>query len=89
MEAKPTFDNVLIKANPIENKTKSGFAIPDTAKQKPLQGSVIAVGPGKEGVNMNMVPGDEVLYMINAGTEITLDGEEFIIMKAEDIVLIL
>ena len=82
---KPLADRVLIKPAPSEEKTASGLYIPDTAKEKPLQGSVVAVGPGKTDEPMNVSEGDNVLYGKYAGTEITLDGETYIIMKESDV----
>lgn len=90
---KPLSDRVLVKADAAEEVTSSGLYIPDTAKEKPQQGTVISVGPGKieNGVKieMSVKKGDKVLYGKYAGTEVTLDGEEYLIMRESDIVGIL
>ncbi|HKK25483.1 MAG TPA: co-chaperone GroES, partial [Gracilimonas sp.] len=74
---------------PAEEKTSSGIIIPDTAKEKPQQGTVIAVGAGKvengNKIEMSVKKGDKVLYGKYAGTEVTLDGEEYLIMRESDI----
>lgn len=86
---KPLGDRVLVQADVAEEKTSSGIIIPDTAKEKPQQGTVIAVGAGKveNGVKieMSVKKGDKVLYGKYAGTEITLDGQEYLIMRESDI----
>jgi len=90
---KPLGDRVLIKADFAEEVTSSGLYIPDTAKEKPQQGTVVAVGPGKvengTKVDMSVSEGDKVLYGKYAGTEVTIDGEEYLIMRESDIVGIL
>ena len=90
---KPLGDRVLIQADVAEEVTSSGLYIPDTAKEKPQQGSVIAVGPGKvengTKVEMTVNEGDKVLYGKYAGTEVTIDGNEYLIMRESDIVGIL
>lgn len=90
---KPLGDRVLIQADVAEEVTSSGLYIPDTAKEKPQQGSVIAVGPGKvengTKVEMTVNSGDKVLYGKYAGTEVTIDGNEYLIMRESDIVGIL
>lgn len=90
---KPLGDRVLVKADAAEEKTSSGLYIPDSAKEKPQQGEVIAVGGGKvengNKIEMTVKKGDKVLYGKYAGTEVTLDGEEFMIMRESDIVGIL
>lgn len=89
----PLGDRVLVKADAAEEKTSSGLYIPDSAKEKPQQGVVIAVGTGKvengNKIDMTVKKGDKVLYGKYAGTEVTLDGEEFMIMRESDIVGIL
>ena len=86
---KPINDRVVIKPLPAEEKTKGGIIIPDTAKEKPQQGEVIAVGPGKEGVKLNVKAGDRVLYGKYAGQELNFNGDEYLIMREDDILVIL
>ncbi|MEO9887693.1 MAG: co-chaperone GroES [Balneola sp.] len=90
---KPLGDRVLVQADAAEEVTSSGLYIPDTAKEKPQQGTVIAVGAGKvengTKVDMTVKKGDKVLYGKYAGTEVTFDGEEYLIMRESDIVGIL
>ncbi len=86
---KPLADRVIIKPEPAEEKTKSGIIIPDTAKEKPLKGEVVAVGPGKKDEPTTVKPGQKVLYGKYAGTEITIDGEEYLFMRESDILGIL
>ncbi len=81
----PLADRVLIEAAPAETKTASGIIIPDTAKEKPLQGTIIAVGPGKKDEPMTVKVGDSVLYGQYSGTEIKLEGKDYLIMKESDI----
>ncbi len=81
----PLADRVLIEAAPAETKTASGIIIPDTAKEKPLQGKVIAAGPGKQDEPMTVKVGDSVLYGQYSGTEIKLEGKDYLIMKESDI----
>lgn len=82
---KPLADRVLIEAAPAEEKTASGIIIPDTAKEKPLQGKVIAVGPGKKDEPMTVKEGDNVLYGQYSGTEIKLEGKTYLIMREADV----
>ncbi|NOQ74267.1 MAG: co-chaperone GroES [Crocinitomix sp.] len=82
---KPLADRVLIEAAPAEEKTASGIIIPDTAKEKPLQGKVIAAGPGKVDEPMTLKVGDSVLYGQYSGTEIKLDGTAYLIMRESDV----
>ncbi len=82
---KPLADRVLIEAAPAEQKTASGIIIPDTAKEKPLKGTVIAVGPGKTDEPMTVKTGDSVLYGQYSGTEINLDGKAYLVMRESDI----
>ena len=89
MNVKPLSDRVLILPNPAEEKTAGGLIIPDTAKEKPLAGKVIAVGPGTSDVKMEVKNGDLVLYGKYAGTEITIDGKDYLIMKQSDILAII
>ncbi|UII24063.1 co-chaperone GroES [Fulvivirga ligni] len=82
---KPLADRVLVEAAAAEEKTASGIIIPDTAKEKPQKGRVIAVGTGKKDEPLTVKEGDEVLYGKYAGTEITVDGKEYLIMRESDI----
>lgn len=82
---KPLADRVLVEPAAAEEKTASGIIIPDTAKEKPQRGSVIAVGTGKKDEPINVKVGDTVLYGKYSGTEVTIDGKEFLIMKESDI----
>lgn len=88
VKIKPLADRVLVEASPAEEKTAGGIIIPDTAKEKPQKGKVIAAGPGKKDEPMTVKPGDTVLYGKYAGTEITVDGKEFLIMRESDILAI-
>jgi len=93
MNIKPLADRVIIKALPMEEKTKSGIYMPDTAKEKPQEGEVIAVGPGKmekgERVSLDVKVNDRVIYSKYAGTEIKYDGDEYLILKEADILAII
>jgi chaperonin GroES len=95
MNIQPLHDRVIVKRVQEEEKTKGGIIIPDTAKEKPQEGIVIAVGSGKiEGEGKKKVPlevkkGDRILFSKYAGTEITIDGEEHLIMKEEDIIALI
>ncbi len=82
---KPLADRVLVETAPAEEKTKSGIIIPDTAKEKPLQGTIVAVGNGKKDEDLTVKVGDQVIYGQYSGTEITLDGKKYLIMKESDI----
>ncbi len=82
---KPLADRVLIEPAPAEQKTASGIIIPDTAKEKPLKGKIVAAGKGKIDEPMTVKVGDEVLYGQYSGTEIKLDGTTFLIMRESDI----
>lgn len=86
---RPLADRVLVKSADAEETTKGGIIIPDTAKEKPQKGFVIAVGSGKKDEPMTVKAGDQVLYGKYAGTEITYDGEEYLIMRESDIFAIL
>jgi len=85
MNVKPLSDRVLILPNPAEEKTAGGLIIPDTAKEKPLAGKVVAGGPRAVGGAEGGEGGDEVLYGKYAGTEINVDGTDYLIMKQSDI----
>lgn len=82
---KPLADRVLVEPEPAEEKTSSGIIIPDTAQEKPQKGTVMAVGQGKKDEPLTVKEGDNVLYGKYAGTEITLDGKEYLIMREADI----
>ncbi len=86
---KPIGDRVVVKPAPAEEKTKGGIIIPDTAKETPLKGEVVAVGPGKEGNALTVKVGNTVLYGKYAGQRVDLEGEEYLIMREEDILVIL
>ena len=89
MSIKPLADRVLIEPAPEETKTVGGIIIPDTAKEKPLQGKVVAVGTGTKDEEMVLKVGDEVLYGKYAGTEIEHEGNKYLIMRQSDVVAIL
>lgn len=82
---KPLADRVIIEPAAAEEKTASGIIIPDTAKEKPQKGSVVAVGKGKKDEPITVKVGDSVLYGKYAGTEITIDGNDYLIMRESDI----
>lgn len=82
---KPLGDRVIIEPVAAEQKTAGGIIIPDSAKEKPLKGKVIAVGPGKKDEPMTVATGDEVLYGQYAGTEVKLDGKTVLIMREADV----
>jgi chaperonin GroES len=93
MKVKPLHDRVLIKRMEEEEKTKGGIIIPDTAKEKPIQGKVVAVGKGKVTEDGKVIPlevkaGDKVLFGKYSGTEVKIDGDEHIIMREDDILAI-
>lgn len=85
MKLKPLADRVLIQPAPAEETTLSGIIIPDSAKEKPLKGTVVAVGNGSKDEEMILKEGDVVLYGKYAGTEIELDGEKYLIMRQNDV----
>jgi chaperonin GroES len=89
VKIKPLADRVLVEAAPAEQKTAGGIIIPDTAKEKPQKGKVIAVGNGKKDEPMTVKTGDNVLYGKYAGTEINYDGKDYLIMKESDILAII
>jgi len=86
---KPINDRVVVKPAPAEEKTSGGIIIPDTAKEKPQKGTVVAVGPGKEGIALTVKEGDVVLYGKYAGQEINHEGADYLIMREDDILVIL
>jgi len=90
MKIKPLADRVIIKPAAAEERTKGGIILPDTAKEKPVVGEVVAVGPGKISDDGKKVPmevklGDKVLYGKYSGTEVTYEGDEYLIMREADI----
>ncbi|MGA2823384.1 MAG: co-chaperone GroES [Bacteroidales bacterium] len=88
MKIKPLADRVLIEPAAAEEKTAAGIIIPDTAKEKPQKGTVVAVGTGKKDEPMTVKIGDTVLYGKYAGTELTIGGTNYLIMRESDIVAI-
>lgn len=93
MKIKPLADRVVVKPGEAMEKVKGGIIIPDTAKEKPQQGEIVAVGPGKvsdagELIKMEVKVGDKVLYGKYSGTEVTIDGEDYLIMRESDILAI-
>jgi len=93
MKIKPLGDRVLVKPCEEKEKTKGGIVLPDTAKEKPQEGKIVAVGEGKKTDDGKTIPlslkiGDKVLYGKYSGTEITVDGEEHLIIREEDILAI-
>ena len=94
MNLKPLADRVIVKPAPAEEKTKGGLYIPDTGKEKPQYGEVVAVGPGKvadsgQVLEMQVAVGKNVLYGKYSGTEVTVEGEDYLIMRESDIFAIL
>ena len=85
IKMKPLADRVLVEVAPAEEKTLSGIIIPDTAKEKPQRGKVIAVGAGKKAEPMSVKVGDTVLYGKYSGTEISYEGKDYLIMRESDI----
>ena len=85
---KPLADRVLVQPAAAEEKTASGLYIPDTAKEKPQRGTVVAAGPGKKDEPVTVKAGDTVLYGKYAGTEINIEGQEYLIMRESDILAI-
>jgi len=94
MNLKPLADRVIIKPATAEEKTKGGIILPDTAKEKPMQGEIVAVGPGKVSddgkvIALEVKVGDKVLYGKYSGTEVNLDDTEYLIMRESDIFAII
>jgi chaperonin GroES len=94
MNLKPLDDRIVVKANEAEERTASGLVIPDTAKEKPQQGSVLVVGPGRrseqtgELIPLDVKVGDTVVYSKYGGTEITVEGEDLLILSSRDVLAI-
>ena len=89
VKIKPLADRVLVEPMEAEEKTASGIYIPDTAKEKPQKGSVVAVGPGTKDITMEVKVKDVVLYGKYAGTEINVDGKDYLMMKQSDILAVI
>jgi chaperonin GroES len=89
LKIRPLHDRILVKRISEEEKTKGGIIIPDTAKEKPQEGKVVAVGPGRvedgKTIPVSVKPGDRILFGKYAGTEIKLDGEEHLILREDDV----
>ncbi len=91
---KPLEDRIVVQANEAETTTASGIVIPDTAKEKPQEGTVIAVGPGRIDDNGNRVPldvsvGDVVIYSKYGGTEVRYSGEDYLVLSARDVLAVI
>jgi chaperonin GroES len=94
MNIKPLGERVLVKPSQKEEKTKSGIVLPDTAKEKPQEGEIVAVGEGKKTDDGKVIPlavkvGDKVLYGKYSGTEVTVEGQEYLFMREDDILAVL
>ena len=89
LNIKPLSDRVIVEPAAAETQTASGIIIPDTAKEKPQKGKVVAVGNGKKDYTMTVKVGDSVLYGKYAGTELKLDGKDYLIMREDDILAII
>ncbi|NBC57447.1 co-chaperone GroES [Flavobacteriaceae bacterium 14752] len=88
IKIQPLSDRVLVEPQEAETKTASGIIIPDSAKEKPQQGKVVAVGKGKKDHDMTVKVGDTVLYGKYSGTELKLEGEDYLMMREDDILAI-
>ncbi len=94
MKIKPLSDRVVIKPAPADEKVQGGIIIPDTAKEKPQKGEIVAIGPGKvtdagQTIAPSVKVGDTVLYGKYSGTEVTIDGEEYLIVRESDILAVI
>jgi len=89
LNIKPLADRVLVEPAAAETKTSGGIIIPDTAKEKPQKGTVVAVGPGKKEEPLTLKEGDQILYGKYGGTEITIEGKNYLIMRESDIYAVL
>ncbi len=89
MNVTPIADRVLVEPDAAETKTASGIIIPDTAKEKPQRGTIVAVGSGKKDEPMTVKKGDKILYGKYSGTEVQIEGKDFLIMKESDIYAII
>ena len=93
MNVKPLGDRVVIKPQPAEEKTKGGLIIPDTAKERPVVGQIVAAGPGRKGDDGKVIPldvkvGDKVMYGKYSATEISVDGQDLLVMRENDIIAV-
>ncbi|MDY5576356.1 MAG: co-chaperone GroES [Lachnospiraceae bacterium] len=88
MKLRPLGDKVVLQHKPAEEKTQSGIILPDSAKEKPQEAIVIAVGPGKDKVEMQVKEGDEVIYSKYAGTDVKFEEDEYVIVSQDDIIAI-
>lgn len=82
---KPLSNRVVVEPAPLESKTASGIIIPETAKERPMKGTIVAVGKGKKDEPMTLKEGDNVLYGRYSGSEITIEGKQYLIMREDDI----
>lgn len=89
VKIKPLADRVLVEPQAAEEKTASGIIIPDTAKEKPQRGKIVAAGPGTKDEKMEVKVGDIVLYGKYAGTELTIDGKDYLIMRQSDVLAVI
>ena len=89
LKVKPIADRVLVEPSAAEEKTAGGLYIPDTAKEKPQRGKIVAVGAGKKDEPMTVKVGDVVLYGKYAGTEVTIEGKDYLIMRESDILAVI
>ena len=89
MKMKPINDRVVVEPAKAEAKTTGGIIIPDTAKEKPQKGKIVAVGPGKDGTKLTVKKGDKVLYGKYSGQEINYEGKDYLIMREDDILVVL
>lgn len=89
LKVTPLHDRVIVKAAPADEKSSGGIIIPDSAKEKPQRGTVVAAGPGKKDEPVTVKVGDTVLYGKYAGTEIQVEGEDYLIMRESDILAII
>ena len=89
VKIKPLADRVLVEPSSAEEKTAGGLIIPDTAKEKPQQGVIVAAGPGVEGQKLTVKVGDVVLYGKYSGSELKFDGKDYLIMREDDILAII
>ena len=89
VKIKPLADRVLVEPQAAEEKTASGIIIPDSAKEKPQRGKIVAVGPGTKDEKMEVKEGDIVLYGKYAGTELSIDGKDYLIMRQSDVLAVI
>ena len=85
----PLHDRVIVEPSPAEEKTAGGIIIPDTAKEKPQRGTVLAAGPGKKDEPTSVKEGDQVLFNKYAGTEVTVDGSDYLVLRESDILMVI